>query len=907
MRFGSREQSVYPRPKNMPYIPTWREEEHSEVMTPESTTIPTCEWACVYVCVQCGRRWCTRRWWLQSQPQYLHVSVRACVYVCSVEGGGALGGDDPRVNHNTYMWVCVRVCMCAVWREVVHSEVMTPESTTIPTCEWACVYVCVQCGGRWCTRRWWPQSQPQYLHVSVRACVYVCSVEGGGALGGDDPRVNHNTYMSVCVCVCMCAVWREVVHSEVMTPESTRIPTCECACVCVCVQCGGRWCTRRWWPRSQPQYLHVSVRTCVYVCSVEGGGALGGDDPGVNHNTSMWVCVRVCMCAVWREVVHSEVMTPESTTIPTCECACVCVCVQCGGRWCTRRWWPQSQLQYLHVSVRVCMYVCSVEGGGALGGDDPGVNHNTYMSVCVRVCMCAVWREVVHSEVMTPESTTIPTCECACVCVCLQCGGRWCTRRWWPQSQPQYLHVSVRVCMYVCSVEGGGALGGDHPGVNHNTYMWVCVCVCMCAVWREVVHSEVITPESTTIPTCECACVRVCMCAVWREVVHSDRRWWPQNQPQYLHVSVRACMYVCSVEGGGALRSEVMTPESTTIPTCECACVYVCVQCGGRWCTRWRDRRWWPQNQPQYLHVSVCACMYVCSVEGGGALGSEVMTPESTTIPTCECVCVYVCVQCGGRWCTRRWWPKSQPQYLHVSVRACVYVCSVEGGGALGGDDPRVNHNTYMWVCVRVCMCAVWREVVHSEVMTPESTTIPTCECACVCVCVQCGGRWCTRRWWPQSQPQYLHVSVRACVYVCSVEGGGALGGDDPRVNHNTYMWVCVRVCMCAVWREVVHSELMTPESHTTVMYVYSWGRKSLLGSVVCFVSNNGDPCWAVLLPPANEVCEGYVFRSVCLSTGGWQVFPEQVHARAGTPPMADGQQAGGTHPIGMQSCFLSW
>ena len=57
--------------------------------------------------------------------------------------------------------------------------------------------------------------------------------------------------------------------------------------------------------------------------------------------------------------------------------------------------------------------------------------------------------------------------------------------------------------------------------------------------------------------------------------------------------------------------------------------------------------------------------------------------------------------------------------------------------------------------------------------MTPESTTIPTCECARVYVCVQC-------------------------------------------------------------MKEVEHSEVMTPESRTTVMYVYSYGRKSLLGSVVC-------------------------------------------------------------------------
>ena len=51
----------------------------------------------------------------------------------------------------------------------------------------------------------------------------------------------------------------------------------------------------------------------------------------------------------------------------------------------------------------------------------------------------------------------------------------------------------------------------------------------------------------------------------------------------------------------------MMTPESTTMPTCECACVYVCVQC-----------------MKEVEH-------------------SEVMTPDSTTIPTCECACVYVC------------------------------------------------------------------------------------------------------------------------------------------------------------------------------------------------------------------------------------------------------------------------
>ena len=85
-----------------------------------------------------------------------------------------------------------------------------------------------------------------------------------------------------------------------------------------------------------------------------------------------------------------------------------------------------------------------------------------------------------------------------------------------------------------------------------------------------------------------------------------------------------------------------------------------------------------------------------------------------------------------------------------------------------------------------------------------------------------------------------------------------------------------------------------------------------------------------MLLPPANEVFEGYVFTRVCLSTGGstWAgTPPRQVHPQAGTPlgryttplgrytPQAGtspravhagryGQQAGGTHPTVMHSCL---
>ena len=61
-------------------------------------------------------------------------------------------------------------------------------------------------------------------------------------------------------------------------------------------------------------------------------------------------------------------------------------------------------------------------------------------------------------------------------------------------------------------------------------------------------------------------------------------------------------------------------------------------------------------------------------------------------------------------------------------------------------------------------------------------------------------------------------------------------------------------------------------------------------------------------LPPANKVCEGYVFTRVCLPMGG--VCPIACWDTPPTPPaqctLGYGQQAGGTHPTGMQSCYVS-
>ena len=57
------------------------------------------------------------------------------------------------------------------------------------------------------------------------------------------------------------------------------------------------------------------------------------------------------------------------------------------------------------------------------------------------------------------------------------------------------------------------------------------------------------------------------------------------------------------------------------------------------------------------------------------------------------------------------------------------------------------------------------------------------------------------------------------------------------------------------------------------------------------------------LLPPTNEVCEGYVFTGVRLSTplpsACWDTHPPAQCM------LGYGKQAGSTHPTGMHSCLL--
>ena len=63
-------------------------------------------------------------------------------------------------------------------------------------------------------------------------------------------------------------------------------------------------------------------------------------------------------------------------------------------------------------------------------------------------------------------------------------------------------------------------------------------------------------------------------------------------------------------------------------------------------------------------------------------------------------------------------------------------------------------------------------------------------------------------------------------------------------------------------------------------------------------------------LLPANEVCEGYVFTGVCLSTGGGCPGPgaggcvSEPALRQTPPSQQTATAADGTHPTGMHSCL---
>ena len=93
----------------------------------------------------------------------------------------------------------------------------------------------------------------------------------------------------------------------------------------------------------------------------------------------------------------------------------------------------------------------------------------------------------------------------------------------------------------------------------------------------------------------------------------------------------------------------------------------------------------------------------------------------------------------------------------------------------------------------------------------------------------------------------------------------------------------------------VVHLQNNTEMSCT---FSYSWLTVSVLWSIITVEYSSSQDSITELLPPANEVSEGYDFTGVCLSTGG---VSSPLHAgihppgpEADTPPR---NTALGSHP----------
>ena len=102
---------------------------------------------------------------------------------------------------------------------------------------------------------------------------------------------------------------------------------------------------------------------------------------------------------------------------------------------------------------------------------------------------------------------------------------------------------------------------------------------------------------------------------------------------------------------------------------------------------------------------------------------------------------------------------------------------------------------------------------------------------------------------------------------------------------------------------------LFGTNDHTAASFKLAILLLMFLLNVSNFSSSVEDP---VFLPPANEVCEGYVLPGACLSTGGEYLGrytprqehpPWQAHTHRSQCMLGYSQQAGGTHPTGIHSC----
>ena len=148
-------------------------------------------------------------------------------------------------------------------------------------------------------------------------------------------------------------------------------------------------------------------------------------------------------------------------------------------------------------------------------------------------------------------------------------------------------------------------------------------------------------------------------------------------------------------------------------------------------------------------------------------------------------------------------------------------------------------------------------------------------------------------------------IGLRPGVYILNI------GGDRLRVDHV----FCGRRHrfsrdVCCGEKERCWRHNATEKRETNILSTYKYLCWSLNSLHFAWLCTGNSFLLFLLLPPANEVCKGYVFTPVCQSfcsqggmRGGGCVWQGGggIHGRGGMHVVS--QCAGGMHPTGMHSC----
>jgi hypothetical protein len=145
----------------------------------------------------------------------------------------------------------------------------------------------------------------------------------------------------------------------------------------------------------------------------------------------------VCVCVRARTIVYVHSADGGSVVaeaVPSiCAIAYECVCVSVRVRLCTyivrmgARWWRRRCLVYARwrMSVCVCLYVHSANGGSVVAETVPSMRAMAYECECVCLCVRASTIVYVHSadggSVVAEAVPSMRAMAYKCVCVCVVC------------------------------------------------------------------------------------------------------------------------------------------------------------------------------------------------------------------------------------------------------------------------------------------------------------------------------------------------------------------------------------------------------------------------------------------------------------------------------------------------------